>query len=169
MKLDRHVIERKRQLLVPIPPEVRDHLSVVGGARVWWHIARSGLVVMTTTGRSRAGRPRTSADCAACGKYRAELDRLRRELRERSSATPAQLFRQGYMQAVSKYGDVADRMDAQREMLRDIRVLLRELVTRPTREERHPDGLQRPGAGPRGEARVGEEEASNRPRVESAP
>lgn len=131
MKLDRHVIERKRQLLVPIPPEVRDHLGVIGGARVWWHIARSGLVAMTTTGRSYAGRPRTSADCSACAKYRKELDRLRRELRERSTATPAQLFRQGYMQAVGKYGNLADRIEAQREMLRDIRVLLRELVTRP--------------------------------------
>jgi hypothetical protein len=130
MKLDRRIVGRKRQLLLPVPPEVRDHLSVIAGAQVWWHIGRKGQAVITMTGRSRGGRPAKDEDCPSCAKYRAELDRYRRELREGDSATPAQLFRQGYLQAVAQYGQVADRMDAQREMLRDLRAMVRELVKR---------------------------------------
>jgi len=130
MKIDRHVVARKNQWLVALPSELRRHLGLVPGARVWWHIGRKGSAALTVTGQLRAGRPRVDEDCPSCAKYRAEVERLRRELRDGEQATAGQLVREGFEQAVATYGQVADRMDAQREMLRDIRVLLRELVTR---------------------------------------
>jgi len=98
MRVQRHVVARKTQWLVAIPSEVKHHLSLVPGATVWWHIGRKGQVGLTVTGRVRAGRPREDEDCPTCGKYRAELDRLRRELREREAATPAQWFRTSFQQ-----------------------------------------------------------------------
>ncbi len=131
MKLARHVVARKNQWLVALPSEVRRHLALVPGAQVWWHIGRKGSAALTVTGRLRAGRPRDDEDCPSCAKYRAEVERLRRELRDGEQATAGQLLREGFEQAVATYGAVSDRMDAQREMLRDLRAMVRELVKRP--------------------------------------
>lgn len=105
MKIARHVVARKHQQLVALPAEVRHHLGLVPRALVWWHIGRKGHVALSVSGRVRAGRPREDEDCPACSKYRAELDRLRRELRTGESATPAQFFRQGYHRALGDLGN----------------------------------------------------------------
>lgn len=142
MRIDRKVIQRKDSLLVAIPAAARDHLGLVGGARVWWHIGAKGRLTLTVNGRAGAGRPTRSEDCPSCAKYRAELIRLRQAHAVRDVPTYNTAVREGWHQAMEHYGSLPDRLDAQREMLRDIRVLLRELVTRPRREEvpAHPGG-----------------------------
>jgi len=67
-------------------------------------------------------------ECRACGKYRAEVERLRRELRDGEHGSSAGFFRQGYLQAVSDHGGILRGMESQREVLRDIRTMLRELI-----------------------------------------
>jgi len=94
MRLTRHVVARKDQHLVALPAEVRRHLSLVAGATVYWHISQRGRVALTVSGTLTGGRAREDADCPSCAKYRAELDRLRHELREGEAATPGQWFRQ---------------------------------------------------------------------------
>jgi len=94
MRLQRHVVARKDQHLVALPAEVRRHLSLVAGATVYWHISQRGRVALTVSGKLSGGRAREDADCPSCAKYRAELDRLRHELREGEAATPGQWFRQ---------------------------------------------------------------------------
>lgn len=120
MKIDRRVVARKDQLLVPVPAKVRDHLGLVGSARVWWHIGRKGLASLTTSGRLLSGRPRREEDCPACAKYRDELERYRRELREREAATPGQYWRQGYMRAVGDLGNVKHDLDLALTMLKQL-------------------------------------------------
>jgi len=93
MRLTRHVVARKNQWLVALPSEVRQHLSLVPGASVYWHISQRGRVALTVSGKLTGGRAREDADCPSCAKYRAELDRLRHELREGEAATPGQWFR----------------------------------------------------------------------------
>ena len=144
MKIDRKVTARKNQYLVALPAEVRHHLGLVAGARVWWHVGRKGLATLTASGQLRAGRPRFEEECRSCAKYRAEVERLRLELRDGEQATAGQLVREGFEQAVATYGKVADRLDGQREMLRDVRAMLRELVKagalRPGRTDEPPIG-----------------------------
>jgi len=94
MRLTRHVVARKNQWLVAIPAEVRQHLALVPGASVYWHISQRGRVALTVSGKLSGGAARQDADCPSCAKYRAELDRLRHELREGEAATPGQWFRQ---------------------------------------------------------------------------
>jgi len=134
-KLDRKVIQRKDQLLIAIPAAVRDHLGLVGGGRAWWHWGTKGRAALTATGRLRGGRPRADEECPSCGKYRAELERLRRELREGESAMPGQFWRQGYARALGDVGNV--KADLELAL-----VLLKELVGRG----RH---RAAPGAAPR--------------------
>jgi hypothetical protein len=129
MKIDRRVVDRKRQLLIPVPPEARDHLSLVGGARVWWHVGTKGRLTLTATGQTRAGKPRLDSDCPTCTKYRAELERLRGNQATTEGLPPVQLFWAGFMLAVKRYGDVPDRLDGQREMLSDLRDQLRDIRT----------------------------------------
>jgi len=149
MKIDRRVVDRKRQLLVPIPPEARDHLGLVGGARVWWHVGTKGRLTLTTTGRTRGGRPRLDTDCLTCDKYRAELERLRTSQATTEGLPPVQLFWAGFMLAVKRYGDVPDRLDGQREVLRDLRVMVRELVKRSSGARPDPSAqVHEEGAAP---------------------
>jgi hypothetical protein len=134
-KLDRKVIQRKDQLLIAIPAVVRDHLGLVGGGRAWWHWGTKGHATLTATGRLRGGRPRADEECPSCGKYRAELERLRRELREGESAVPGQFWRQGYARALGDVGNVKTDLEV-------ALVLLKELVNRGRRE-------RPPGVAPR--------------------
>lgn len=106
MKIERHVVARKNQFLVALPAEVRDHLSLVPAAKVYWHVGRKGQVILTVSGRSRGGRPAKDEDCLACKRYRDELDRLRRELRVSRGGTPREWWRQGYARANSDLGNV---------------------------------------------------------------
>lgn len=135
MRIDRKVIQRKDSLLVAIPAAARDHLGLVGGARVWWHVGAKGRLVLTTSGHSWGGRPIKSEDCPVCAKYRAELMKLRQAHQVRDVPTYNTAIREGWHHAIREYGSVADRLDAQRETLRDMRVLLRELVTGRARAE----------------------------------
>jgi len=96
MRLTRHVVQRKTQQLVALPAEVRHHLSLVAGSTVYWHISQRGRVALTVSGKLSGGRAREDADCPSCAKYRAELDRLRAELREREAATPGQWWRAAF-------------------------------------------------------------------------
>jgi hypothetical protein len=144
MKIDRKVVARKNQWLVALPSELRRHLGLVPGARVWWHIGRKGQAALTVTGELRAGRPRREEECTACAKYRAEVERLRRELHDGEHGSAAGFFRQGYMQAVEQYGGITDRIDAHREMLRDLRAMVRELVKRGDAAASPPSGTPIP-------------------------
>lgn len=94
MRIARHVVERSKQLLVPIPRQVRDHLGLVGTAEVWWHVVRKGEVALTVTGRRSRGRPMEGADCTACAGYRDEIARLQQRLQ----AAPERSLRQFRMQ-----------------------------------------------------------------------
>ncbi len=105
MRIARHVVARKTQQLVALPAEVRRHLGLVPGAMVWWHIGRRKVVSLTTTGRTRAGRPTLDEDCPTCAKLRAELERLRREMRDGTAATPGQHWREGYHRALGDLGN----------------------------------------------------------------
>lgn len=155
MKIQRHVVGRRDQWLVALPAEVRRHLSLVTGARVWWHVGRKGQVTLTVSGRVRAGRPRSDEDCSSCAHYRAELDRLRRELREREAATPAQWFRQAFQQVESgMFWDLGDLVKGVRALLLQQR-LLRERRKRRVRGASstaplHEEGVSpaRPSPGP---------------------
>lgn len=106
MKVRRTVVARKNQWLVALPSELKRHLSLVPGAEVWWHIGRKGQATLTVTGRVRPGRHRAEEDCHACAKYRTELDRLRREVRDSESATPGEFWRAGYARALGDVGNV---------------------------------------------------------------
>ena len=130
MRIDRKVIQRKDSLLVAIPAAARDHLGLTGGERVWWHIGAKGRLTLTVTGRAGAGRPTTGEDCPHCAKLRAELMRIRQAYSVRDVPTYNTALREGWHQAIAEYGSVADRMDAQREMLRDLRAMVRELFKR---------------------------------------
>jgi hypothetical protein len=93
MRLQRHVVQRKKQWLVAIPAEVKHHLKLVPTMPVYWHIGRRAVVSLTVSGRVRAGRPTDDEDCRTCAVLRAEVERLKRELREGEAATPGQWFR----------------------------------------------------------------------------
>lgn len=120
MRLERHVVTRKNQHLVALPSELREHLGLVGGSKVYWHIGRKGMVSLTVTGRVRAGRPTKDEECPSCSKYRAEVDRLRRELRDGEAGTSGGFFRQGYMQAVAHHGKLDARMDVALTLLKEL-------------------------------------------------
>ena len=130
MRIDRKVIKRKDSLLVAIPAAARDHLGLIGGARVWWHIGAKGRLTLTATGRARGGRPTKGEDCPHCAKLRAELMRIRQAYSVRDVPTYNTAVREGWHHAIEWYGSVADELAVQRETLRDLRVLVRELVTR---------------------------------------
>jgi len=145
MRIARHVVARKKQQLVALPAEVRRHLGLLPGAMVWWHVGRKGMVALTTSGRVRAGRPREDEDCPMCIKLRVELERLRREVRDGESATPAQFWRQGYARALGDVGNVKADLEV-------ALVLLKQLVAR----DRHgsaPTGAPRARRTPRARAR----------------
>ena len=120
MREERRIVERRHQLLVAIPATVRDHLRLVGRAKVYWHIGTKGRATLTTTGRTGAGRPRLDEDCPSCSKYRRELDRYRRELRERDAATPGQWWRQGYMRALDDVGNVKTDVEVAVRLLNEV-------------------------------------------------
>ena len=110
MRIERHVVARRKQHLVALPAQVRHHLSLVAGAAVFWHVVRKGEATLTVSGRTRAGRPRDDADCPACAKYRDEIERLRAQLRASSVPTYNEAVRDGWAQAMRHYtrldGDV---------------------------------------------------------------
>ena len=120
MREERRIVERRHQLLVAIPATVRDHLKLVGRAKVYWHIGTKGRATLTTTGRASSGRPRLDEDCPSCGKYRAELDRRRREMREGESATPGQFWRQGYMRALGDVGNIKNDVELALVLLKQL-------------------------------------------------
>jgi hypothetical protein len=103
VRIERHVVARKTQQLVALPAEVRRHLSLVAGAKVFWHVDRPRYVMLTASGRTRRGRPRVSADCPACAKYREEIERLRGLLRSSSVPTYNEAIRDGWAQAMRHY------------------------------------------------------------------
>src|SRR6266851_9854864 len=139
MKLDRRVVARKNQWLVALPAELRRHLSLVPVALVWWHIGRKGLATLTVSGHLRGGKPRGEEDCPACSKYRAELERLRHELREGDAALPGQYWRQGYMRALGDVGSVHAEVKLALVLLKQ---LLQESRERQQHESR--SSVQRP-------------------------
>lgn len=130
MRIDRKVIARKDQLLVAIPAAVRDHLGVVGGARVYWHVAAKGSAALTASGRYVGGRPRADADCSSCGKYRAELLRVRNLLRGSHVGDYNTAFGQGYMQGVKSVPIWRGGVDRLYDEMHDVRGLLAGLVVR---------------------------------------
>jgi hypothetical protein len=105
MRIARHVVARKDQQLVALPAQVRQHLGLVPGEMVWWHIGRKGHVALSVSGRVRGGRLSADVDCSTCPKLRAELDRLRRELRAGEVGTSGQFFRAGYHRALGDLGN----------------------------------------------------------------
>jgi hypothetical protein len=124
MRIQRRVIARKSQQLVAIPAAVRDHLGLVAGAAVFWHLTARGSAVLTSSGRARGGKPRLDADCPSCAKYRDELDRLRNALRSSSVPSYNEAIRDGWAQAMRHYtrldGDVltlSEKIDALRVMI----------------------------------------------------
>jgi hypothetical protein len=84
--LPRHVVARKDQHLVALPAEVRRHLSLAKGVRVWWHIGRKGAVSLSTMERPPSGRWSTAEACESCARYRAEIERVQRKLSEQAPA-----------------------------------------------------------------------------------
>lgn len=118
MRIARHVVARKDQWLVALPAELRRHLKLVPGVTVWWHIGAKGRATLTLSGRTGAGRPTTEEDCRTCAKYREELDRLRRELRDGETATAAAWWRQGF-HAIQRelFWDLDDLVKAVRALL----------------------------------------------------
>ncbi len=155
MRIDRRVVARKDQLLVPIPARLRDHLRLVPTQRVYWHISRRGVASLTVSGRVRGGRPREDADCPTCVKYRDELDRLRRETRAGEAATPGQWWRQGYMQSLEDLGNIQAEV---RLVLAGVKQLLAE------------DRRRRPGrAGSSGQSRGAAQPRTSNPRPDPLP
>lgn len=94
MRYLRHVVQRSKQLLVPVPPQVRDHLGLVGTAEVFWHVVRKGEVSLTVTGYRSRGRPMRGADCPSCAAYRVKVG----ELQKRLQAAPESALRRFRMQ-----------------------------------------------------------------------
>jgi hypothetical protein len=127
MRLQRHVVARKDQWLVALPAELRRHLPLVPGAAVWWHLGTRGRATLTVSGRLRGGRPTLDADCSSCAKYRAELDRLRREVRESTAATPGQHWREGYMRALGDIGSTKADLEVALVLLKEIAAQVRYL------------------------------------------
>jgi len=80
MRIDRRVMRRKDQYLLTMPAEIRHHLGVVAGARVWWHTGQKGMAAVTNTGRVVRGRLKLDADCPSCQHYRQEITALRAKL-----------------------------------------------------------------------------------------
>lgn len=147
MREERRIVDRGRQLLVPIPAIVRDHLRLVGRAKVYWHVGTKGRATLTTTGRSSPGRPRLDEDCPSCSKYRSELDRYRRELRERDAATPGQWWRQGYMRALDDVGNVKTDVEVAVQLLNEVHAhLLRSSPGPPPPEDESREATGGPSA-----------------------
>lgn len=94
MRVARHVVERSRQLLVPVPPLVRDHLGLVGTTEVWWHIVKKGEAALTVTGYRARGRQLRNAECPSCAAYRVKVEELQKRLR----SAPERAMRQFRMQ-----------------------------------------------------------------------
>ena len=137
MPIARKVVGRKDQLLVAIPAAVRDHLSLLARATVYWHVTRKGAATLTVSGRARGGRPRLDADCSSCAKYRTELDRLRGLLRGATAGDYNTAFGQGYQQGVKSVPIWRAELDSLHTEVNDVRRLLAQLVVRlPERKPR---------------------------------
>lgn len=137
MRIDRKVIGRKDQLLVALPAAVRDHLSLVARARVYWHVTTKGAATLTASGRARGGRPRLDADCSSCAKYRQELDRLRGLLRGAHAGDYNSAFAQGVAHGVKIVPVWRAELDSLHAEVNDMRRLLAQLVVKlPDRKPR---------------------------------
>ena len=105
MRIERHVVARKKQQLVALPARLREHLDLSPGQAVYWHIATKGQAILTVSGRVRAGRPRDDADCPSCGARQEEIARLRARDVMRDRALYAEGHSAGYMQAHARLTD----------------------------------------------------------------
>jgi hypothetical protein len=121
-------------MLVAFPARARRALALAPGQSIWFHYPRTGEVVVAIREARTGGKPPADLPCPHCDRRERELIELRARVDAKEGGASRQYFTQGYEQAVQHYGSLADRLDAQREVLRDVRVLLRELVTRRRRE-----------------------------------
>lgn len=117
---ERKVLGRRGQLLVALPSRVRRHLALAASQSVWWHYPRTGEVVLSIREERVGGKPRADLPCPHCETRERELHELRARLQARDAGSARQHFTQGYEQAVRHYGSLADRLDAQGVMLREL-------------------------------------------------
>jgi len=94
MVLRRRLVTRKGQVLVAVPREVQDQLSVSSGEAVYWQITHRGAAMLTRTSSRPAGRPIDPDLSRRCR----ELERTVKRLRGKLEARPVRIYNEGYNQ-----------------------------------------------------------------------
>jgi hypothetical protein len=131
MRIDRRVVRRKDQYLIPIPAEIRHQLGLVAGARIWWHTGQKGMAAVTNTGRVVRGRLKLDADCPSCAGYRKEIASLRAKLPAQRQSAWTDAWRHYAMKELSVNLKGLPVIEAINERLRDIQDRLPALTGNP--------------------------------------
>ncbi len=124
MRIERTLTKRPDRMQVSVPAAVRDHLGLVPGGRLYWHVVRRGVVAVTASGHVVAGRRMTSADCSQCAAYRAEVLKLRQQLQTSMLPSLHEVTNAAVMQATRLTIPLGGRLAAVEELLREVLVRL---------------------------------------------
>jgi antitoxin component of MazEF toxin-antitoxin module len=124
MPEQRYVYRVGTSHVVALPPRVREHLGILAGDSVHWHLVRGKEAVLSTKAQREGGRPEGLALTRQLEATRTELERLRR----RVAARPLRVMHEGVgigvHQAMESLFPVEDRLRAIEEALEDLRARL---------------------------------------------
>lgn len=144
MVLRRRLVERKRQVLVAVPAEVRELLAVAPGEGVYWHLTHRGAAVLSRSAGTSAGRPVDPATTRRVHELERQVKRLRARLDKHSVADYNTAFGQGVEHGLRLgplWRSTLDRLHADQHTMAgqvgEILALLRASRVRPRR--RAPD------------------------------